>query len=121
MLYSFNHFINDGSGYTSTPTVFISTSRSSSVVQMLCCSDNDEIGGFSIKELILQMLVLDIHRHLILILSVVGEVVRLQHVQLKKQVRGVISVSMLLMKDLGYTSPPVLTKSHPVRCRNNCD
>ena len=46
--------LNDGSGYTSTPTVFISTSRSSSPVNASAVAITTSIGGLnSIKELVL--------------------------------------------------------------------
>ena len=46
--------LNDGSGYTSTPTVFISTSRSSNPVNAAAVAITTNIGGLnSVKELIL--------------------------------------------------------------------
>jgi len=46
--------LNDGSGYTSTPTVFISTSRSGSPVNASAVAITTSIGGLnSVKELIL--------------------------------------------------------------------
>ncbi len=46
--------LNDGSGYTSTPTVFISTSRSSNPINASAVAITTNIGGLnSVKELIL--------------------------------------------------------------------
>ena len=46
--------LNDGSGYTSTPTVFISTSRSSTPVNASAVAITTSIGGLnSVKEIIL--------------------------------------------------------------------
>ena len=46
--------LNDGSGYTSTPTVFISTSRSSTPVNASAVAITTSVGGLnSVKELIL--------------------------------------------------------------------
>tara|TARA_B100000214_G_scaffold210389_1_gene152770 strand:- start:530 stop:2206 length:1677 start_codon:yes stop_codon:yes gene_type:complete len=46
--------LNDGSGYTSTPTVFISTSRSSNPVNASAVAITTSVGGLnSVKELIL--------------------------------------------------------------------
>ena len=105
--------LNDGSGYTSTPTVFISTSRSSSPVNASAVAITTSIGGLnSVKELILTNAGSGYTQAPDINIVGGGGSGAIATCTIEETRRGVISFTVT-DEGLGYTTEPVVTISSP--------
>ena len=105
--------LNDGSGYTSTPTVFISTSRSSTPVDAAAVAITTSIGGLnSVKELILTNAGAGYTQAPDINIVGGGGSGAIATCTIEETRRGVINFTVT-DEGLGYTTEPVLTISSP--------
>ena len=105
--------LNDGSGYTSTPTVFISTSRDGAGVNASAVAITTSVGGLnSIKELILTNAGAGYTQAPDINIVGGGGSGAIATCTIETTQRGVISFNVL-NGGTGYTSPPAITVSGP--------
>ena len=105
--------LNDGSGYTSTPTVFISTSRDGAGVNASAVAITTSVGGLnSIKELVLTNAGAGYTQAPDINIVGGGGSGAIATCTIEKTQRGVISFNVI-NGGSGYTSPPAITVSGP--------
>ncbi len=105
--------LNDGSGYTSTPTVFISTSRDGAGVNASAVAITTSVGGLnSVKELILTNAGAGYTQAPDINIVGGGGSGAIATCTIETTQRGVISFNVL-NGGSGYTSPPAITVSGP--------
>ena len=105
--------LNDGSGYTSTPTVFISTSRSSNPVNAAAVAITTSIGGLnSVKELILTNAGSGYTQAPDINIVGGGGSGAIATCTIEETQKGVISFT-ITDEGLGYTTEPTITISGP--------
>ena len=105
--------LNDGSGYTSTPTVFISTSRDGAGVNASAVAITTSVGGLnSVKELILTNAGAGYTQAPDINIVGGGGSGAIATCTIETTQRGVISFNVL-NGGTGYTSPPAITVSGP--------
>ena len=105
--------LNDGSGYTSTPTVFISTSRDGAGVNASAVAITTSVGGLnSVKELVLTNAGAGYTQAPDINIVGGGGSGAIATCTIEKTQRGVISFNVI-NGGSGYTSPPAITVSGP--------
>ena len=105
--------LNDGSGYTSTPTVFISTSRDGAGVNASAVAITTSVGGLnSIKELVLTNAGAGYTQAPDINIVGGGGSGAIATCTIEKTQRGVISFNVI-NGGSGYTSSPAITVSGP--------
>jgi len=105
--------LNDGSGYTSTPTVFISTSRDGAGVNASAVAITTSVGGLnSVKELILTNAGAGYTQAPDINIVGGGGSGAIATCTIETTQRGIISFNVL-NGGTGYTSPPAITISGP--------
>ena len=105
--------LNDGSGYTSTPTVFISTSRDGAGVNASAVAITTSVGGLnSVKELVLTNAGAGYTQAPDINIVGGGGSGAIATCTIEKIQRGVISFNVI-NGGSGYTSPPAITVSGP--------
>ena len=105
--------LNDGSGYTSTPTVFISTSRDGAGVNASAVAITTSVGGLnSVKELILTNAGAGYTQAPDINIVGGGGSGAIATCTIETTQRGIISFNVL-NGGTGYTSPPAITVSGP--------
>ena len=105
--------LNDGSGYTSTPTVFISTSRSSTPVNASAVAITTSVGGLnSVKELILTNAGAGYTQPPDINIVGGGGSGAIATCTIEETQKGVISFT-ITDEGLGYTTKPTITISGP--------
>ena len=105
--------LNDGSGYTSTPTVFISTSRDGAGVNASAVAITTSVGGLnSVKELVLTNAGAGYTQAPDINIVGGGGSGAIATCTIETVQRGVISFNVI-NGGSGYTSPPAITVSGP--------
>ena len=105
--------LNDGSGYTSTPTVFISTSRDGAGVNASAVAITTSVGGLnSVKELVLTNAGAGYTQAPDINIVGGGGSGAIATCTIETTQRGVISFNVI-NGGSGYTSPPAITVSGP--------
>jgi len=105
--------LNDGSGYTSTPTVFISTSRSSNPVNASAVAITTSVGGLnSVKELILTNAGAGYTQPPDINIVGGGGSGAIATCTIEETQKGVISFT-ITDEGLGYTTQPTITIAGP--------
>ena len=105
--------LNDGSGYTSTPTVFISTSRDGAGVNASAVAITTSVGGLnSVKELVLTNAGAGYTQAPDINIVGGGGSGAIATCTIEKTQRGVISFNVI-NGGSGYTSSPAITVSGP--------